>query len=86
MIRVQIYLDSNHLNILDLLAAQTGTSRSQIIRKAVEAEGKKVTKTKKLQKNPLLAMAGFIKDGPKDLASNVDEIYTRKYHQRKGLY
>ena len=74
MTRVQVYLDQIHLNILDWLAVQAGVSRSQALRQTITTAGKKAKKTKK---NPLLQMAGFIKNGPKDLARNVDEIYLR---------
>jgi len=77
MTRVQVYLDPKHIDILDLLASQAGTSRSQAIREAVEVVGKRVKRVKKSGKNPLLKMAGAAGHVPsrKDLARNVDEIY-----------
>ena len=75
MTRVQVYLDQTHLHILDWLAVQAGVSRSQALRQTITTVGKKAAK--KTKKNPLLQMAGFIKNGPKDLARNVDEIYLR---------
>lgn len=85
MTRVQVYLDQDHLNILDWMAIQSGVSRSQALRQTISTVGKKVTKKAK-KKNPLLQMIGFAKNAPARLSQNIDEIYTRAYYERKNLH
>ncbi len=84
MTRVQVYLDTKHIDILNFLAAQANTSRSQALRTTLELADKKIPKAPLNSKNkihpkyaPLLKMAGFIKNGRSDLARNIDEIYLR---------
>lgn len=75
MTRVQVYLDQEHLNILDWLAVQSGISRSQALRQTITTASKKTIK----KVNPLLKMCGAAGKipSPKNLARNVDEIYTQ---------
>lgn len=74
--RFQVYLGQPQLEILDYFANQSGIPRSRALRSLIDEAGKKVAKKiAKRPKNPLLEMAGFIKNGPKDLAGNVNEIY-----------
>lgn len=76
MTRFQVYLGLPQLEILDYFASQFGVPRSRALRSLINEAGKKVTKKiAKKSRNPLLEMAGFIKNAPKDLARNVDEIY-----------
>ncbi len=77
MTRVQVYLDPKHIQLLDLMAIRSGSTRSHALRRSIEIAGKKVRPAK----NPLLQMAGAAGNIPsqKNLSENVDEIYSSKY-------
>lgn len=80
MTRVQVYLDPKHIDILDLIAIQNGTTRSQALRETIETAQFKIvskTKTQKISSkyDPLIKMAGFAKNAPLGISENVDDIY-----------
>jgi len=80
--RVQVYLDSSQVDLVDRLAAAIKISRSQIVRDAVEAVANRyvsvaehMKENKENNRQLWSSLAGTVMSTSGDLGQRVDEIY-----------
>ena len=79
LVRVQVYLEPENLNIIDRIAKEERLTRSKVIRDAIEKHAKRlVKKTPKIkwkQKSALMEMGGIEVSKTGTVGLNIDEIY-----------
>lgn len=79
--RVQVYLDSDDVGLLDQMARRIRVKRSQIIRDATKAVAVRYAETasmlevKPSRRSPLADLVGIEKSKTGRIGLNVDEIY-----------
>ena len=81
LVRVQVYVNPDHLSKVDEMAEEIKITRSQMIRDALEAMVIRYTKIKHLvkpveyKKNALIAMSGIGVSKTGKVGLNIDEVY-----------
>lgn len=78
--RVQVYLESENIILLDKIARESKITRSQVIRDAIEKtvkakEKRERSRRKKSRKSTLMELAGIEESKTGTVGLNVDEIY-----------